>query len=168
MRFKRQSNCASLAPDKARPAAACRRAVFGNEIPRLQETGGGADAVMNICHRKDIPLWHCKQAMTARMTKTEPTGGTEDGEFNPTNPGSSSYARSRGVRVKAILPTYARSMVALGRAVYRHDRTKTFRPESMTVWRPPKLRARSIGPRRGHATGLCRAPLPKHYGSLTL
>jgi hypothetical protein len=29
--------------------------------------------------------------------------------------------------VKAILPIYARIMVALGRAVYRHDRKKTFR-----------------------------------------
>jgi hypothetical protein len=74
--------------------------------------------------------------MTARMTKTQLTGGTEDGEFNPTNGGSSSYARSPGVRVKAILPTYVRTTVALGRAVYRHDRKKTIRPEPMIVWRP--------------------------------
>jgi hypothetical protein len=65
--------------------------------------------------------------MTAGVTKTQPTGGTEDGEVNPTNGSSSSYARSPGVRVKAILPIYARIMVALGRAVYRHDRKKTFR-----------------------------------------
>jgi hypothetical protein len=99
------------------------------QITRLQETGGGADAVMHICHWKDILLWHCKQAKTTRMTKTQPTGGgTQDGEFKLTNGGSSSYARSPGVPVKAILPTYARSTVALGRAVYRHDRKKTFRP----------------------------------------
>ena len=44
------------------------------------------------------------------------------------NGGRSLYAQSLGVRVKAILLTYAPSTVALGKAAYRHDRKKTSRP----------------------------------------
>ena len=53
-----------------------------------------------------------------------------------------SYAQSLSVRVKVILLIYARSTVALGRAVYPHDRKKTSRPEPNLS--PPAARARSL------------------------
>jgi hypothetical protein len=43
---------------------------------------------------------------------------------NPIKGTNSSYAQSPVICAKAILLTFARTTVALGRAVYRHDRRK--------------------------------------------
>lgn len=43
---------------------------------------------------------------------------------NPVMGTNSSYAQSPVICAKAILLTFARTTVALGRAVYRHDRRK--------------------------------------------